>query len=62
VVGGLAAEGRAPSKSCQRFPSLLEELDFQPGAMVKVKGQPMEGREGSVNWETAGRREERGQS
>jgi len=22
----------------------LEELDFQPGAMVKVKGWPMEGR------------------
>jgi len=55
VAGGLAVEGWAPSKSCQRFLSLLEELDFWPGAMVKVKGQPMEGREGSVNWKTVGK-------
>jgi len=47
VAGVLAAEGRAPLKSCQRFPSLLEELDFWPGAMVKVEGQPMEGRKDS---------------
>jgi len=46
LVAGVL-EGRAPSKSCQRFLSLLEELDFWLGAMVKVGGQPMEGREGS---------------
>ena len=62
MAGGLAVQDRAPSKSCQSFPSLLEELDFQPGAMVKVKGQPMEGREGSVKWQMVGIREERGQS
>jgi len=40
----------------------LEELDFWPGAMMKVKGQPMEGREGSVKWQMVGIREERGWS
>jgi len=39
----------------------LEELDFWPGAMMEVKGQPMEGRIGSVNPGTVERREERGQ-
>jgi len=39
----------------------LEELDFWPGAMMEVKGQPMEGRGGSVKQETVGRNEERGQ-
>jgi len=51
IVGVLAVEGWAPSKIWRRFPSLLEELDFWPGAMVEVKGQPIEGRESSVKWE-----------
>jgi len=62
VTGGLVVGGRAPSKSYWRFPSLFEELDFQPGAMVGVKGQPIEGREGSVKWERVGIRKGMSQS
>jgi len=57
VAGVLTAEGKALSKSCQSFLPLLEELDFQPGAMMEEKGQPIEGRVGSVKQETVGRRE-----
>jgi len=62
VAGVLVADRRAPSKSSQRFPSLLEEFDFWPGAMVKIEGQPMRGRISSETWDTVVRREERGQS
>jgi len=43
VAGVLVEEGKVPSKSCWRFPSLLEEFDFWPGAMLKMEGQPMGG-------------------
>jgi len=61
VVGTFAAERETPLKSCQRFPTLLEVLDFQPGVMVKVVGQPMEGREGSEIWDMLVKREEKDQ-
>jgi len=60
VVGVLATEGETPSKRCQRFPSLLGGLDFQPGAIVKEEGQPMERRESSETCDKVVRKEERG--
>jgi len=39
----------------------LEELDFWPGAMVKVENQPMEGREGNETGDMVVRREEKDQ-
>jgi len=56
----LAVRSGAHSKKCQRFPFLLEEPDFQPGAMVEEIGQPMEVQEFNVNWERVGKKEERG--
>jgi len=52
-------EGMAPLKSYQRFPSLLEELDFWPGTMIQENGQPIERRVGSVKQEMVERREQK---
>jgi len=43
-------------KSCQRLPTLR----LLAGAIVKEKGQPIEGREGSETWDKVVRKEERG--
>jgi len=51
MAGGFAVRGWAPSKKWQRLPPLLEVPDFQPGAMVEEKGQPMEVKRLGDKWE-----------
>jgi len=59
---GFSSRGLDTFKKLAKVPILLEELDFQSGAMVEVKGQPMEGRDFSVKYKRVGIRKEKGWS
>ncbi len=46
---GVSSRWQGTFKKLLKVPIPFGKLDFWPGTMMKVKGQPMEGKEGSVN-------------